>query len=102
MSFTFRYLKPTDPYYPNWADRRRRVRLAWGGVAASMVVFAVLATAVEIIFGRGGWTFWLAVVPTITLFYSGWIYLGLWRCPRCGGSFYTRLKPFANYCVQCG
>jgi len=104
MSFTFRFLKPSDPYFPNWVDMRRRTVLAWVGFAAFGPLSLLLDFFCFLAFRLEGLP-WVAL-PGVLLFFGLAIYQGLWPCPRCGNPFYSSggmllYWPFANNCLHC-
>jgi hypothetical protein len=103
MGFAFGFLKPTDPYYPAWQERRRRLRGVWLAFGVTIPGTVLLLLAIESLFGPG-WEA-LALLP-IAL---AWILPGLrycfWPCPRCGKPFYAAwwlTWPTADRCLHCG
>jgi hypothetical protein len=104
MSFLFQFLKPGDPYYPNWVDMRRRALIAWLTFAAWAPATALLALLLGAALRLRGALLW-AAVPTTLVFIAARVYATSWPCPRCGRPFYRSwwvYWPFANNCLPCG
>jgi hypothetical protein len=113
MGYTFRFLKPTHPYYPAWQEYRRRRRvglLSFGGIIA----FVALGQSIAIPVGN-----WLETDVPQQVIVAAFCFLGLplllfrtyqwlsWPCPRCGKAFHwklghRRVSWVINGCLHCG
>jgi ribosomal protein S27AE len=103
MGFTFRHLKPTDPYYACWLERKRLTRVFWLALLAWPIVTLALHEALEVLCQKPGFLF--ALLPTLPVVFLLSLQQARWPCPRCGNSFYARqfrYFPFANSCLHCG
>jgi hypothetical protein len=103
MGFAFGFLKPSDPFYVAWQERRRRWRTAWVAFAAVIPCTVLLSLIIEALFGPG-WEL-LAFLPVAL----AWVLAGLryqfWPCPRCSKPFYATWWcrwPMADNCLHCG
>jgi len=107
MGYTFRFLKPSHPYYPAWQEYRRRRKL-WILTFAGLVAAAALGQLIAMPLG-----YWfesdipeLVVVATIGCIGLPLVSFRTWqmvssRCPRCArvfnwGSFSL------DKCLHCG
>src|SRR5262249_44364051 len=103
MGFTFRHLKPDDPYFANWQEKRRRTRRLWLALVAWPIVSLALSGACLASFKTDGFP-WVVLPATILAAVLS-LHLVRWRCPRCGKPFYKTwysYRPFANMCMHCG
>src|SRR3989442_765481 len=105
MGYRFNFVKPDDPYYPNWVEKRRRARifwlcsLAWLPVTFLSVLFIWWGFDTEVQWGL------LGAIPTTIVYVGVRFYTLEWPCPRCGRPFYYVpwfFFPFADNCLHCG
>jgi hypothetical protein len=104
MSFTFRFLKPGDPYYPNWVAMRRRTSFAWLAFAAWPLLAVLLGGALLVVGLPGGPLLWGAGLALVFIFVVRQRQVN-WPCPRCGLPFYRAwwgYRACANHCRHCG
>jgi hypothetical protein len=115
MGYLYNFLKPTDEYYANWQELRRRRKRFWQYTALTIPGIAVLwgiATLLCWLFRSkialapaGVLTLAALVAWMIWSFMERW-HLLRWPCPRCR-------RPFFNYrwvgyssltcrCLHCG
>ena len=103
MSFTFRHLKPEDPYYANWLDLQKRQRWFWLALPGFVLSTIILGLVSSVVFKKEGFP-WFAL-PGLLLLIGTRLYQVRWACPRCEQAFYMRSThywPFANSCLHCG
>lgn len=101
----FQALKPSDPYYANWLELRRRRKRAWIAFFTWPLVALIMSGILGVIFG-----------PSHGTFLGGGLLAGLvvfgfraspmeWPCPRCGRPFCRDgfiSWPFTDRCLHCG
>lgn len=105
MGYLFNFIKPGDPYYPNWVDLRRR-RLAFRlALLGCLPVTIGLAVICGMLFDNHQSSFFLVAIPTLlVLVVLNWRRAN-WPCPRCGKPFYNSwfvYWPYADNCSHCG
>src|SRR5262245_7527006 len=106
MGFTYRYLRPSDPYYPKWRAMRRRSRiLFWGTVGLGFLAVFVSGLLSNLFRDVPREVFFVtasgaSVIVAVAL--SFWSLS--WPCPRCGKPFYgsVSLRRFRDNCPHCG
>ncbi len=103
MGFTFRHLKPTDPYFACWLERKRRTRQFWLAFLAWPFATVALSVIWQSLLKDSSF-FWvlLVTVPPLVFFRLRQV---RWPCPRCGNPFYASgflYRAFANSCLHCG
>src|ERR1700732_4199131 len=109
MTFKFQSLKPSDPYYSNWVEMRRRRRMAVIGFVAFPFAGLLLTHLLSTTFGGTGddYVFWV-IIPLMAVIALAYWRLMIWPCPRCGNWFYWCLGLiqivwlFATHCMHCG
>ena len=97
------FLKPEDPYYPNWVNMRQRTRAAWFAIALWLPTTFLFSGVLRLIFGLDGSFFW-AALPTTCIVIVFRVYQTTWPCPRCGRSFYWTCCAywgFTSCCLHC-
>ena len=99
MSFMFRFLKPDDPYYPNWVHGRRRARLFWLVLALWPPSTFLVSAILRAFFGPNV-AFVVAGLLTACIVLAFRVYQVAWPCPRCDRPFYWGLG-YGSYCVHC-
>src|SRR3954470_15186529 len=102
MRYTFDALQPSDPYYADWADLRRRRRIAW----AADILFPVASVLVHWpLHAAFGWHWPWTALPVLFGVGLANLYRQSWPCPRCGHTYFRTCGfswPFANRCLHCG
>ena len=113
MGYNFNNVKPGDPYYANWCEKRRRSRIRWIGSLALAPITVLIFLGVQFALMRvfevntpwGG----LVLLPAFLGLWALTAYAADWPCPRCGKPFYWRASllgggywPFADNCLHCG
>jgi hypothetical protein len=112
MGYNFNNVKPGDPYYANWCEKRWRSRMVWIAVIAWMPVTLLNVVVVdfvliEIFEVHTPWGL-LAILPPFLALILINFYVADWPCPRCGKPFYWRggffggSWAFADNCLHCG
>jgi hypothetical protein len=105
MGYRFNLLKPTDPYYAQWADRRRRAVFFWIAFVAWLPATALNIFFVHLVLGPSGAWIFLGALPPVAVMTGFHLFFFDWRCPRCGNTFYQTVFlywPFADNCLHCG
>lgn len=100
----FRFLKPGDPYYPNWIEMRRRTRQSWLAFAVWPFLSFLLGFALLPLGLPGIPLLWGGALAACPFFVVQWrrVY---WPCPRCGRPFYYDWGYwgiFVDKCLHCG
>src|SRR5262245_37679733 len=105
MSPAFATLKPTDPYYGNWVEMRRRAKIKWLLFLCWPLMICLNSMVVHVITGSPSGAVWFVLVWIVILYLAG-MWQMQWPCPRCNQPFYYRnafsQRPWADNCLHCG
>ena len=103
MGYTFKFLNPTDPFYPGWVELRRRRTLRNRCLVGAIAAILLLAFVAEYA-GFPPFVFMAAALAILIAFARVHWWVMRWPCPRCGRAFYLSLwgyRPFADCCLHC-